>query len=194
VTRGTRRRLGAIVAALCLAAACGLRTPVRPPEDTAPVVPGAPTVAREADATLVRWKRAVRSADGMSLDDLAAFVVERKKSGADTWEAVATIDVVDQEKIRRRKSFHWRDSDPAAADSSYRVIAVTADGQQGPPNEAVPAPVAGAAAAKPDSDEAPAASESEPSDEAPAANASESEPDEAPAEKPASDPPPVLAP
>jgi predicted small lipoprotein YifL len=128
----------AVALALSMAvAACGLRTPVRPPEDTAPVIPGTPTVTREADVTIVRWKRAVRSADDMRLDDLTAFVVERKKSGSDTWEPVATIDVVDQEKIRRRGSFSWRDADASARDASYRVIAVTADGQQGPANEAV---------------------------------------------------------
>jgi hypothetical protein len=131
----------AVVLALSIAAvACGLRTPVRPPEDTAPVIPGTPTVTREADVTIVRWKRAVRSADDMRLDDLTAFVVERKKSGSDAWEPVATIDVVDQEKIRRRNSFSWRDTDASAGDASYRVIAVTADGQQGPANEATLAP------------------------------------------------------
>jgi predicted small lipoprotein YifL len=132
-----RRSLAVALVLSIAVAACGLRTPVRPPEDTAPVIPGTPTVTREADVTVVRWKRAVRSIDDMRLDDLASFVVERKKSGADTWEPVGTIDVVDQEKIRRRNSFSWRDADASAESASYRVIAVTADGQQGPPNEAV---------------------------------------------------------
>jgi predicted small lipoprotein YifL len=132
-----RRSLAVALVLSIAVAACGLRTPVRPPEDTAPVIPGTPTVTREADFTVVRWKRAVRSADDLRLDDLASFVVERKKSGTDAWEPVGTIDVVDQEKIRRRTSFSWRDADASASDASYRVIAVTADGQQGPPNEAV---------------------------------------------------------
>jgi predicted small lipoprotein YifL len=132
-----RRSLAVALALSIAVAACGLRTPVRPPEDTAPVIPGTPTVTREADVTVVRWKRAVRSADDMRLDDLTSFVVERRKSGTDAWEPVGTIDVVDQEKIRRRSSFSWRDADASAGEASYRVIAVTADGQQGPPNEAV---------------------------------------------------------
>ena len=127
-------------------AACGLRTPVRPPEATAPIVPGAVTATHDGDVIVVRWKRADRSADGQHLDDLAAFVVERKRGNEDVWQRVATIDVVDQEKIRRRHDFSWRDTDVTAAQTSYRVLAVCADGQEGPPTEAAlataePAPV-----------------------------------------------------
>jgi predicted small lipoprotein YifL len=131
--------LHVLVAAFALSfalAGCGLRTPVRPPEDTAPVIPGAATAIREDDGVLVRWKRAERSADGMPLEDLAAFVVERRLAGEEEWKRVATVDVIDQEKIRRRKDFSWRDSDPAAGTGEYRVRAVNADGQEGP---AVPA-------------------------------------------------------
>ncbi|MFN2424951.1 MAG: hypothetical protein ABR587_00740, partial [Candidatus Binatia bacterium] len=91
----------ALAVALLVAAtiaACGLRTPVRPPEDTAPIIPGTATVTREDDALVVQWKRAERSADGMKLDDLAAFVVERRRDGEDAWQKVATVNVVDQEK------------------------------------------------------------------------------------------------
>jgi len=70
--------------------------------------------------------------DGKRLDDLAAFVVERRREGSDTWESVATIDVIDQEKVRRRRDFTWRDAEAGAAPVSYRVRAVCADGQQGP--------------------------------------------------------------
>jgi predicted small lipoprotein YifL len=150
VTPPIRSRLGVLLVATTLVvAACGLRTPVRPPEDTAPVIPGTPTVTREADSTVVRWKRATRSADDMRLEDLASFVVERRSSTSDGWTPVGTIDVVDQEKIRRRDNFAWRDTDASAAGASYRVIAVTADGQQGPPNEAVADPVADEPASAP---------------------------------------------
>ena len=141
--------LRAIAVVLALAAAlagCGLRTPVRPPEDTAPVIPGVVTAARDGAVTVVRWKRAERSADGECLDDLTAFVVERKRVGEDVWQRVGTIDVVDQEKIRRRNNFSWRDAEAVGDGTSYRVLAVCADGQEGPPTEAAtvagePAPV-----------------------------------------------------
>jgi len=129
--------LHAVAAALALAstmAACGLRTAVRPPEDTAPVIPGVVTATRDGGVTVVRWKRAERSTDGERLWDLTAFVVERKRDGEDLWQRVATIDVVDQEKIRRRGDFSWRDDQTGNA--SYRVLAVCADGQEGPPTDA----------------------------------------------------------
>jgi len=133
--RSSLRTLAVVVALAGTLAACGLRTPVRPPERTAPVIPGEVTTIRDGDATVVRWKRAEKSADGQDLHDLTAFVVEKKRDGEEMWERVATIDVVDQEKIRRRSSFSWQDADVTGA--SYRVLAVCADGQEGPPNEAV---------------------------------------------------------
>ena len=131
-------RLRAMTVMLALAAtiaACGLRTPVRPPERTAPVIPGEVTAIREDGETVVRWKRAEHSADGQDLHDLAEFVVERKRDGEETWQRVATIDVVDQEKIRRRRDFSWHDTDAAGTGTSYRVLAVCADGQEGPPTQ-----------------------------------------------------------
>ena len=132
---------GLRAAALALAlgatfAACGLRTPPRPPEDTAPVIPGVVSAEREGKLVVVRWKRAERSADAMRLDDLAAFVVDRKRDGEQQWQRVGTVDVVDQEKIRRRREFAWRDAEAGSAAVSYRVRAVCADGQEGPPAEA----------------------------------------------------------
>jgi hypothetical protein len=124
--------IAALLVAAGVAASCGLRTPVRPVEDTAPVIPGVVQATREDGVVAVHWNRAERSADGQRLDDLAAFVVERKREGSDTWERVAAIDVVDQEKIRRRREFTWRDAEAGDAPVSYRVRAVCADGQEGP--------------------------------------------------------------
>lgn len=130
-----------VVAALLAAsvAACGLRTPVRPPEDTAPVIPGTAEAVRDGEVVVVRWKRAERSADGLRLDDLAAFVVERQREGEVAWERLARVDVADQEKIRRRRHFSWRDTRAGSGAVSYRVFAVTADGQEGPPTPAATA-------------------------------------------------------
>lgn len=145
--RALRRTLGgvAIVAACAvLGTACGLRTPVRPPEDTAPVIPGEVQLAVGSDGVTVRWHRAEKSADGQGLDDLSAFAVERRRAGEEGWQRVAKVDVVDQDKIRRRKDFSWTDTAAGSPPPSYRVIAICADGEEGPPNEAVAA-TAGAA-------------------------------------------------
>ncbi len=133
------KRFVLAVSMAALLAGCGLRTRVRPPEDTAPVIPGAVTAVRDGDAVVVRWKRAEKSADGMTVNDLAAFVVERRREGEQPWQAVTTVDVVDQEKIRHRSDFSWRDADAGSGAVSYRVIAVCADGQHGPPTEGVAA-------------------------------------------------------
>ena len=144
------RRFGialAIVAATTLSAACGMRTAPRPPEDTAPVIPGAASASRDQGEVVLRWPRAERSADGKRLDDLSAFVVERRRDGEAEWQRVGRVDVLDQEKFRRRHDFSWREPQPAAA--SYRVIAVCADGQEGLPTMAAHVTAAATAAANP---------------------------------------------
>lgn len=134
--RGALRPAMLAAALATLVVACGLRTPVRPPEDSAPVIPGEVTATRRDAAVVVRWKRAEKSVDGMRLDDLTAFAVERRPAGEESWQRVAKVDVVDQEKFRRRKDFSWRDEGAGNANATYRVIAICADGQEGPPVEA----------------------------------------------------------
>lgn len=135
--RPTRRGLVLLIALAIGVAACGLRTLPRPPEDTAPVIPGIVRQTTEGDAVVLRWKRAATSADGMKLEDLAGFVVEKRSGDEQPWQRVATIDVTDQEKFRRRNDYSWREEDAAAAGASYRVFAVCADGQEGPAVEAL---------------------------------------------------------
>lgn len=130
-------RAALVAAALAVVVSgCGLRTAVRAPEDTAPVITGAVTSRRDGNAVVVRWNRAERSVDGVRLDDLAAFAVERRRAGDASWQRIAKVDVVDQEKIRRRRDFSYRDEEAGDADADYRVIAVCADGQEGPPADA----------------------------------------------------------
>ena len=97
------------------------------------MIPGIVRVERDADVAVIRWKRAEHSADGTKLYDLAAFVVERRREGEDAWERIATVDVADQDKIRRRHDFSWRDTTAGGGPVAYRVIAVDEDGEEGPP-------------------------------------------------------------
>lgn len=133
---GYRTWIGAFCVAMSLAAACGLRTPPHPIEDTAPIVGGNVEATLEDGAVVLRWPRAERSANGERLYDLTAFIVERSRAGA-PFERIATIDVVDQEKIRRRSRFEYRDGNPGRGPLAYRVLAVTAEGQEGPPTPPV---------------------------------------------------------
>lgn len=132
------RALLVTAALAALTGACGLRTAVRPPEDTAPIIPGQATVQVENGETVVQWKRANESADGRPLTDLAAFIVEKRSAPDADWQTVATIDVIDQEKYRRRRDFSWRESSAKSVGAQFRVLAVCADGEQGPPNVAIP--------------------------------------------------------
>jgi hypothetical protein len=132
--RPARAIAAVLLVALTLAAAgCGLRTAVRPPEDTAPIIPGKVEAVRESDGVAVHWDRADHSADGERLTDLTSFIVERKRGGDGAWERVATLSVVDQDKIRRKKEFTFHDRESGSGPVSYRVIAVCSDGQEGPP-------------------------------------------------------------
>ena len=121
-------------------AACGFRTDVRPPESTAPVIPGVVRVERDENGVVVHWKRAENSADGKKLYDLASFVVERQRPGEESWERISTVDVADQDKIRRRHDFSWRDTSAGSEKVSYRVLAVDKDGEEGPPTAPAVAP------------------------------------------------------
>ena len=126
-----------VLVALAGSSACGYRTAVRPPEDTAPVIPGEATAERDGTVVVVRWKRAEHSADGRKLDDLAAFIVERRRDGEENWERIASVDVADQDKIRRRRDFSWRDTMAGPGPVRYRVMAVGDDGEEGPPTPEV---------------------------------------------------------
>ncbi len=132
---GRNAALGAVLAVALIVAACGLRTAPRPVEDTAPIIEGSVETTTVGGTVVVRWPRAQKSADGKRLYDLAAFVVERSRDGG-PFERVATINVIDQEKIRRRSKFEYRDETPGAGALAYRVRAVCADGQEGPPTAA----------------------------------------------------------
>ncbi|MFQ5477759.1 MAG: hypothetical protein ACE5E4_03995 [Candidatus Binatia bacterium] len=111
--------------------ACGLKTPPRPPEDTAPVFPTLPQARRDADGSVsLSWKRPTRSADGRTLHDLAGFVIEKRQADG-SYREIAVVETGDAELVRPRRSFVYVDVQPSATDQRYRLRAFLADGQQG---------------------------------------------------------------
>ena len=132
-----------LVALLVLAAACGVRTDPRPPEDTAAHPPDGFRVKAVTGGVELRWERTTRAMDGDRLYDLASFVVERRSDGG-AFETIATIPVTDTDRLRTQKVFHFTDDAPGAGTPEYRVRAVAADGERGVPTEtlAVTAPAA----------------------------------------------------
>lgn len=142
-----------VLATCVLLGACGLKTAPRPPEATAPVVPGDLNVKTSKDGVRVVWDRAQYSADGQPLDDLSTFVVERRDPASEKWSPVASIDVTDNTRLRKAEKFSWIDREAPQSGASYRVHAVNADGQAGAPGaEATwiaPEPVDESAAVEP---------------------------------------------
>ncbi len=123
-----------ILAALAMPA-CGLKTPPRPLEATAPVMEEAPRVTVSDDGMVsVRWRRPERSHDGVRLYDLAGFSVERDTGTG--FNEVARVTVDDNERIRPQRSFEAADPSAPPGPSSYRVRALLADGQWGSPGPA----------------------------------------------------------
>ena len=116
-------------------AACGHKTPVRPPEWVAPEAIGdlALDVDSKKNVVVLKWGRPQEYVDGSNMDDLGGFVVLRAteegqgKDGGFT--QVATIAVTDRDRFRKAKKFSYTDTQlTAGVLYRYRVRAVTLDG------------------------------------------------------------------
>jgi hypothetical protein len=116
---------------------CGVRTDPRPPEDTMARAPEDAGAKGFQGGVRVRWKRPTRAVDGESLYDLAAFIVQRRTDQGE-FEPIARIPVNDSDDIRPQQSFTYDDHDPPYGTLTYRVFAVTSDGQRGLPSDEVP--------------------------------------------------------
>jgi len=141
------KRHGLLCALACglllTASGCGVRTPPRPPEDTAIEV-ASPKASRRDDGTVkLSWARPKHSADGHKLVDLAGFVVERRTLGTPFVE-IAVVPVTDNERVRPQQTFTFADTPPPAKSVFYRVHAFDLAGQHGPPSPAVEVPGPGA--------------------------------------------------
>ncbi len=121
-----------LLTALLLAAvvSCGIRTDPRPPEATMPERPANFSALIENDEVRLRWSRPTESTDGRDLYDLAGFVIERGDDGEE-FAVIAEVPVNDRNRVRPQNIFKWRDLDPVAGRSFYRVRAFTRDGQTG---------------------------------------------------------------
>ena len=119
------------VTLLLVGAACGVRTAPRPPEDSAAEAPDNFKVQAGARGIELSWKRVERSVDGQRLYDLAGFIVERRLGDEPAFDVIATISVVDNDRIRSQQKFEFRDASPPSGRLAYRVRAYTEDGERG---------------------------------------------------------------
>lgn len=137
----------AAVAAVALAvAACGIRTPPRPPEDTMPRAASELSARRDDAAVRLEWKRPDKSMDGQRLADLTGFLVERR-SGDGAYTIIADVPADTAHRLRPIERYSHVDASPPAGSIEYRIVCHTADGQRSPPSvSAFVAPHAGGAA------------------------------------------------
>lgn len=123
-------------------AACGRKTPVRPPELVAPEPINDLTLEVEKSGIKLQWGRPQRYVDGSDMDNLGGFVVLRAaqdgqgKTGAFT--QIASVPVEDRDRFRKAKKFSYTDEQLAAGTLyRYRVQAFTLDNYSSSPSNVV---------------------------------------------------------
>ena len=122
-----------LLSAVLLLGACGVRTPPRPPENTAPLMIGQALATRNADGSVtLSWKRPATSVDGTRLDDLAGFEIERLSANGE-WEVISTLPVTDSKRVNPRSNWAHTDTTARPGIPDFRVTPFLKDGQRGSP-------------------------------------------------------------
>jgi hypothetical protein len=114
-------------------AACGKKTPVRPPAFILPEPTGDLTLDIEKGSVVLRWGRPQRYVDGSEMEDLGSFVMLRATQDAQgkttPFTKVATIPVEDRDRFRKAKRFTYTDTQLTTGILyRYRVQSLTTDG------------------------------------------------------------------
>lgn len=145
-----RRRAGLgllLIALLGVTAACGRKAQPLPPEDVVPASITDLKAAQTAAGIELSWSRPTTFANGMRLQDLAGFAVDR-------WAEVGVegppnrlveLPVTDRERFRKVKRFTYLDTTTIVGIAyRYRVVSFTDDGYvSGPSNGVTITPQAG---------------------------------------------------
>jgi hypothetical protein len=85
----------------------------------------------------ITWGRPERYVGGVTLRDLARFIVTRSE-GAGPYEDIKEVPVTDQQRFQQRRVFEYLDKNTVVGHTyTYRVISETGDGYKSDPsNEA----------------------------------------------------------
>ncbi len=113
-------------------AQCGRKTAPMAPELVRPMPVGGLTAEVTDEGVLLSWPRPKTYVDGSKMDDLAGFKLFRAeiKPGENlpAYHEIAIVPVVDREKFRKAKRFHYLDkTPPRPAVYVYRVLAFSLD-------------------------------------------------------------------
>lgn len=128
------RCIATLCATAVLAAACGVRTPPRPPEDTQPRVATDVDAKRDGENVHLQWERPSESVDGHRLADLTGFLVERR-TGDGAFTIIANVPADTEHRLRPRKHYDYTDTAPPPAPIEYRVVSYASDGQRSAPSK-----------------------------------------------------------
>ena len=121
------RGLVLVAVALTIAASCGRKTAVRPPDLVAPEPARELSVANTADGIELHWGRPTRYVDRSPMLDLAGFRIQRRRACCGFRE-IHEIVLDDRQRFRRAKSFRWTDTGVELGEIYYyQVVAYTVD-------------------------------------------------------------------
>lgn len=132
----TGRLVGAALALLMVAVACGRKTEVKPPEFVAPRMITEVALTTRPDGVGLSWTRPTEYVDGTTMEDLSGFVIERSRHN-EPFRELARVEVTDRGRFQKERRFSYVDTAVIEnATYHYRVVAFTTDGYYGAPSGA----------------------------------------------------------
>ena len=130
------RRHAMLLLLSTLAAACGRKTRLRPPEDVRPTAPDNIIAKAVPEGLLLSWSRPTEYTGGDRMRDLARFEVQRAvdRGGPLAYEMRTNFELTDRFRFQKAKRIEWTDTDVVEGQRYlYRVIAITADEDRSDP-------------------------------------------------------------
>jgi hypothetical protein len=124
-----------VVAGVVLAAACGHKGGVMPPELVRPEPPTDLAASSTQDGVRVSWTRPTKYTGGQRMRDLGSFIIERTdaEESPPKFVRVGTIELQDRTRFRQERRFQWVDQNVTPGQEYvYRVRARTLDGYESP--------------------------------------------------------------
>ena len=132
----SRLRIAApVLLAALVAAGCGNKTPVLPPETIQPRAATALVASVVPGGVQLTWRRPTEYSGGARMRDLGGFEIQRAPGdGSGGFALVGTVELDDQFRFRPEREITWLDTTVAPGFRYlYRVIAFTVDDYRSAP-------------------------------------------------------------
>jgi hypothetical protein len=122
-----------VLAAVLLLGACGLKTPVLPPEAVQPREAASLTANSTTGGVQLVWRRPTEYSGGKRMNDLGGFEIERAETAED-FVRIGDFQLSDEQRFRQDRRLEWTDASAVpGATYRYRIIAYTLDGYRSKP-------------------------------------------------------------